>query len=127
MRPVSGRRHQLRLHLICLGHPIVGDATYSSRSVGELLTDSVNENSENREVNEQQSQSVSAAKFPELPRMMLHAFRLQLPMEKTCGPLNLQADEPFSEYLEGSISEFCRDLKDIPLEGEGGSGSEGEA
>lgn len=31
MRPVSGRRHQLRVHLSHVGHTIVGDFTYSNR------------------------------------------------------------------------------------------------
>ena len=31
LRPVTGRRHQLRLHLSHLGHPILGDATYHAR------------------------------------------------------------------------------------------------
>ncbi|PIK47216.1 putative RNA pseudouridylate synthase domain-containing protein 1 [Apostichopus japonicus] len=29
--PFTGRRHQLRLHCLSLGHPIVGDYTYSNR------------------------------------------------------------------------------------------------
>lgn len=29
MKPISGRRHQLRIHSRCLGHPIVGDFTYN--------------------------------------------------------------------------------------------------
>ncbi|GAB5036283.1 zinc metalloprotease pitrilysin subfamily a, partial [Nannochloropsis oceanica] len=28
LRPISGRRHQLRVHCLHLGHPIVGDSTY---------------------------------------------------------------------------------------------------
>ena len=54
LRPVSGRRHQLRVHLRLLGFPIVGDITY-----GKQLLD------------------------PALPplRMMLHAWRLQLHLE----------------------------------------------
>ncbi|CAL8073194.1 unnamed protein product [Orchesella dallaii] len=32
MRPVTGRRHQLRLHLNHVGHTIVGDFTYSNRT-----------------------------------------------------------------------------------------------
>jgi tRNA pseudouridine32 synthase / 23S rRNA pseudouridine746 synthase len=31
LKPISGRRHQLRLHLKTIGHPILGDATYHSR------------------------------------------------------------------------------------------------
>jgi 23S rRNA-/tRNA-specific pseudouridylate synthase len=30
--PITGRRHQLRLHAMACGHPIVGDATYGSDS-----------------------------------------------------------------------------------------------
>lgn len=45
--PVTGRRHQLRVHMAALGHPIVGDCTY-------LPADD------------------------DKPRMMLHAWRLQL-------------------------------------------------
>eukprot|EP00745_Piridium_sociabile_P004204 TRINITY_DN124972_c0_g1_i1.p1 TRINITY_DN124972_c0_g1~~TRINITY_DN124972_c0_g1_i1.p1 ORF type:complete len:103 (-),score=4.38 TRINITY_DN124972_c0_g1_i1:3-311(-) len=29
LEPLTGRRHQLRLHCLHLGHPIVGDATYA--------------------------------------------------------------------------------------------------
>jgi len=29
LTPTTGRRHQLRLHCVALGHPIVGDATYT--------------------------------------------------------------------------------------------------
>ena len=29
LKPASGRRHQLRLHCVALGHPIVGDVAYS--------------------------------------------------------------------------------------------------
>ena len=28
LTPLTGRRHQLRLHSLLVGHPIVGDATY---------------------------------------------------------------------------------------------------
>jgi 23S rRNA-/tRNA-specific pseudouridylate synthase len=47
LMPVTGRRHQLRVHMAALGHPIVGDCTY-------LPADD------------------------DKPRMMLHAWRLQL-------------------------------------------------
>ena len=47
-RPISGRRHQLRLHSLAVGHPIVGDATYDPHS-----------------------------HVVEAPRMMLHAYRLR--------------------------------------------------
>jgi tRNA pseudouridine32 synthase/23S rRNA pseudouridine746 synthase len=35
VKPITGRRHQIRVHLYSIGHPILGDRTYgSSRPVG---------------------------------------------------------------------------------------------
>jgi 23S rRNA-/tRNA-specific pseudouridylate synthase len=49
LRPITGRRHQLRLSCQEIGHTIVGDYTYSSKT--DICP----------------------------PRMFLHAFRLKLP------------------------------------------------
>lgn len=49
LKPITGRRHQLRLHCTEIGHCIVGDYTYSGKS------------------------DISP------PRMFLHAYRLILP------------------------------------------------
>jgi len=32
VEPISGRTHQIRVHMAALGHPVVGDATYGKRS-----------------------------------------------------------------------------------------------
>jgi tRNA pseudouridine32 synthase/23S rRNA pseudouridine746 synthase len=38
LEPVTGRSHQLRVHLLALGHPIVGDTLYAPQSpAGERL------------------------------------------------------------------------------------------
>ncbi len=38
LEPVTGRAHQLRVHLLAIGHPIVGDALYSPHAdAGRLL------------------------------------------------------------------------------------------
>ena len=37
LKPITGRSHQLRVHLALLGHPIVGDAIYGDPSAGRLL------------------------------------------------------------------------------------------
>ncbi len=49
LRPVTGRTHQLRVHLAALGHPILGDALYASPELQAAA-----------------------------PRLCLHALRLEL-------------------------------------------------
>jgi tRNA pseudouridine32 synthase / 23S rRNA pseudouridine746 synthase len=49
LEPVTGRTHQLRVHLATIGHPIVGDALYAAETAA-----------------------------PCAPRLMLHAANLQL-------------------------------------------------
>ncbi|HEY8049816.1 MAG TPA: RluA family pseudouridine synthase, partial [Ramlibacter sp.] len=48
LEPVTGRTHQLRVHLAAIGHPILGDALYAPARMQELA-----------------------------PRLMLHAMRLE--------------------------------------------------
>ena len=36
LRPLTGRTHQLRVHLTSLGNPLLGDATYGGRKVKEI-------------------------------------------------------------------------------------------
>lgn len=65
LQPITGRTHQLRVHLAAAGHAIVGDALYAS------------------------------AHGPSEPRLLLHASELQLahPLDGTA--LRLQSDAPF--------------------------------
>lgn len=37
LEPVTGRAHQLRVHLAAIGHPVLGDALYGGRAAGRLL------------------------------------------------------------------------------------------
>jgi tRNA pseudouridine32 synthase / 23S rRNA pseudouridine746 synthase len=37
LEPVTGRTHQLRVHLAAIGHPIIGDALYHGRAAERLL------------------------------------------------------------------------------------------
>jgi tRNA pseudouridine32 synthase / 23S rRNA pseudouridine746 synthase len=37
LEPVTGRTHQLRVHLAAIGHPIVGDALYGGRAAERLM------------------------------------------------------------------------------------------
>ena len=50
VEPVTGRTHQIRLHLASVGHPILGDALYACRDVADAT-----------------------------PRLMLHALGLSFP------------------------------------------------
>ena len=63
--PLTGRSHQLRVHMLALGHPILGDPIYA---VGDAL---------------------------QYPRLMLHAERLSLHHPTTKERMLFQADCPF--------------------------------
>ncbi|MDE1976648.1 MAG: RluA family pseudouridine synthase [Elusimicrobia bacterium] len=69
-RPLTGRRHQLRVHFFSLGTPILGDPLYGRppRPVGGF------------------------------PRLMLHALELRIPEADHGAPLVLRA-EPDEEFL----------------------------
>ena len=54
LEPVTGRTHQLRVHMLALGHPIVGDALYASDAAEQDLA----------------------------PRLLLHASVLNLPQRR---------------------------------------------
>ncbi|MFT4172538.1 MAG: pseudouridine synthase [Rhodocyclaceae bacterium] len=66
LEPVTGRSHQLRVHLCAIGHPILGDDFYG----GE----------ENR---------------LRAPRLLLHASRLDLPHPRTAAALSFASAAPF--------------------------------
>ena len=65
LMPLTGRSHQLRVHMLSLGHPILGDPIYAT---GEAL---------------------------EYPRMMLHAESLRLRHPETGKSLTYSATVPF--------------------------------
>lgn len=66
LAPLTGRTHQLRLHLSAIGHPIVGDPLYAPAA----------------------SQTLS-------PRLLLHACRLQFTHPATGQALDLSLAAPF--------------------------------
>ena len=70
LEPWTGRRHQLRCHMMMLGHAILGDATYHHHNKGETAA------------------SADAAATPD--RMCLHSQHLSLP-----NILSVTTNDPF--------------------------------
>ena len=66
LEPVTGRSHQLRVHLLALGHPILGDRLYASAEIAERT-----------------------------PRLMLHACHLSLAHPVTGDSVCFSSPVPF--------------------------------
>lgn len=66
LEPVTGRSHQLRVHLLAIGHPILGDRLYAPPEVQERA-----------------------------PRLLLHATRLALAHPASGEPLVFESPAPF--------------------------------
>jgi tRNA pseudouridine32 synthase/23S rRNA pseudouridine746 synthase len=66
LQPLTGRSHQLRVHLLAIGHPIAGDALYAPPDVQALA-----------------------------PRLLLHAWRLGLAHPASGEALSLHCEAPF--------------------------------
>ena len=66
LQPITGRSHQLRVHLASIGHAIVGDELYASPTVAAAA-----------------------------PRLLLHASRLALHHPIDGGPMSFESSAPF--------------------------------
>jgi tRNA pseudouridine32 synthase/23S rRNA pseudouridine746 synthase len=66
LQPLTGRTHQLRVHLASIGHPIVGDRLYAPRSLQAAA-----------------------------PRLLLHASQLGFEHPVSGAPLRLASATPF--------------------------------
>ena len=66
LAPLTGRTHQLRVHLQAIGHPILGDALYAPPAVQAMA-----------------------------PRLLLHACALQMAHPARDEVLALRCDPPF--------------------------------
>ena len=80
LHPVTGRTHQLRVHLLAIGHPIVGDALYASDAgvVGGPDAD-----------------TTPAPIDTTAPRLLLHATRHDFAHPVSGAPLAFASDAPF--------------------------------
>jgi RluA family pseudouridine synthase len=80
--PGTGRRHQIRLHFLSLGHPLAVDSEYSGRK--ELLLS---------EFKKKYKQG-SGGEKPLLARLSLHALRIKLSEPGTGTPVTVEAPVP---------------------------------
>ena len=85
LRPRTGRTHQLRVHLAALGHPIVGDRVYGTRTRGRGG-----------------APSAMATVLREFPRQALHAEEIRFRHPASGKPLAVRA--PLPPDLMGLIS-----------------------
>jgi len=69
-QPITGRRHQIRVHLYAAGHAIAGDLRYGEREL--------------------------QARYP---RLMLHSHRLELPARFGVGPIDCPTPSDFEAEL----------------------------
>ena len=65
LHPLTGRSHQLRVHMLALGHPILGDPLYAPETAGNF------------------------------PRMMLHAEELRLSHPDGNNGVKFRSKAPF--------------------------------
>ncbi len=70
LEPLTGRSHQLRVHLLSIGHAILGDALYADKTVQGRA-----------------------------PRLMLHATSLQFTHPVTLQPMAFSSPAPFDDNL----------------------------
>lgn len=67
LRPITGRTHQLRVHMQAIGHPILGDTLYTNTTTHQTSG----------------------------PRLLLHACHLKFTHPSTQQPLDFFSDVPF--------------------------------
>jgi 23S rRNA-/tRNA-specific pseudouridylate synthase len=120
--PLTGRRHQLRVHMTLLGHAIVGDQTYyptttsassSSSSSSSSAAAASSSSSSSAAAAEVVAAAAAAAKESLTERMCLHSMRLELPVllskegatntSKNNGVLTVESKSPFEETQDGII------------------------
>jgi tRNA pseudouridine32 synthase/23S rRNA pseudouridine746 synthase len=93
LTPVTGRSHQLRVHMAALGHPILGDDMYGP--MGAMHVAPRLRRDLDPAAGPPAAQSKGAASGPELPRLLLHATSISFAHPATDAPVFVEAAPPF--------------------------------
>jgi RluA family pseudouridine synthase len=89
LTPVTGRTHQLRLHLSQMAHPIVGDPLYGRQEKGRALLPYLSDYKADYRLGRGKIKE-----YPLIDRLALHAWKLSFPHPKTGEEVNVKARLP---------------------------------
>lgn len=84
-QPKTGRMHQIRVHLLSIGHPIVGDRLYKKK---EFSTD----------------------KFPRVDRQLLHAKEIKFELFEKEYDFSAPLPKDFEKFLDSQEGDNCTDI-----------------
>lgn len=97
LSPITGRRHQLRVHMLLAGHPIVGDMTYSQ-----------NEETSNESTPTPTPTTPGGHRPDSCSRMCLHAQSLELPsLVGESREWKVVTQDPFVVQEDGFLDVKC--------------------
>ena len=107
---VTGRTHQIRVHLSAIGHPIIGDTVYTAKdSVVEATLSTPMAALRKKKHQEQAIEEGRDLAALRIERQMLHAWRLNIPYES--DGVILQTDAV--QCADGELEAVCPPPQDF--------------
>ena len=97
LTPITGRTHQLRLHMAAIGHPILGDHFYPPRAqTMQMINHFRNTTSTHSRPDDLNYVNPIPSAFERSDRLLLHAEELQLQHPRTKQTIKFTAECPFN-------------------------------